>query len=62
MQVSVDVTDEMRREAEARGLPVVDYVDLLLVKGHQALMEGGALSSAIERIRALRSKGHEALE
>lgn len=57
MQISVDVTEEMRREAEARGLPVVDYVELLVVKGHQALTEGEAVTSAIERIRALRSKG-----
>jgi hypothetical protein len=49
----------MRRDAEKRGLPVVDYVDLLLAKGRQALGEGVAVSSAIERIRALRAKGHD---
>ncbi|MGA7108952.1 MAG: hypothetical protein WBV28_02230 [Terracidiphilus sp.] len=58
MQVSVDVTEEMRRDAEQRGLPVVDYVDLLLAKGREVLGEGVAVSSAIERIRALRAKGH----
>jgi hypothetical protein len=56
MQVSVDVTDEMRREAEGRGLPIVDYVELLIEKGRNALTEGGVVSSAIERIRALRAK------
>jgi hypothetical protein len=56
MQVSVDVTDEMRREAESRGMPIIDYVDFLIAKGRQAIVEGKAVSSAIERIRALRPK------
>jgi hypothetical protein len=55
MQVSIDVTDEMRREAEARGLPVVDYIELLMEKGRETLDGSAALSTAIERIRALRS-------
>ncbi len=55
MQVSVDVTDEMRREAESRSLPVVDYIELLMEKGRAALSVVAALTSAIERIRALRS-------
>jgi hypothetical protein len=55
MQVSVDVTDAMRREAESRGLPVVDYIELLMEKGRAALSGGAAVTSAIERIRALRS-------
>jgi hypothetical protein len=56
MQVSVDVTDEMRRDAESRGLPIIDYVELLIDKGRQSMGEGAALSNAMERIRALRSK------
>jgi hypothetical protein len=55
MQVSVDVTDEMRGEAEARGLPVIDYIDLLIEKGRQTLDGSAALTNAIDRIRALRS-------
>ena len=55
MQVSVDVTDDMRREAESRGLPVVDYIDLLIQKGRQTQEGSAALTSAIDRIRALRS-------
>lgn len=51
MQVSIDVTDEMRREAEARGLPVVDYIELLMEKGRETLDGSAALSTAIERIR-----------
>jgi len=58
MQVSIDVTDEMRREAESRGLPVVDYIDLLIQKGHETLDGNAALSTAIERIRALRILEH----
>jgi putative aminopeptidase FrvX len=56
MQVSVDVSDEMRREAESRGLPIIDYVELLVEKGRQAMGEGKVVSSALERIRALTSK------
>jgi hypothetical protein len=56
MQVSVDVSDAMRREAESRGLPIIDYVELLVEKGRQAMGEGAVLSSALERIRALSSK------
>jgi hypothetical protein len=56
MQVSVDVTDEMRREAESRGIPIIDFVDFLIAKGRQAMVDGAAVSSAMERIRALRPK------
>ncbi|MDE3187586.1 MAG: hypothetical protein KGM96_08710 [Acidobacteriota bacterium] len=55
MQVSVDVTDEMRREAEARKMPVIDYVELLVDRGRRALEDDPAVASAIERIRALRA-------
>jgi len=54
MQVSIDVTDAMRREAESRGLAVVDYIELLIQKGRETLDGSAALSTAIERIRALR--------
>jgi hypothetical protein len=56
MQVSVDVSDAMRREAESRGLPIIDYIELLVEKGRQAMGEGAVVSSALERIRALTSK------
>ncbi len=55
MQVPVDVTEEMRREAESRGIPLVDYVDMLISRGRQALQEEGSVTGAIERIRALRA-------
>jgi hypothetical protein len=57
MQISVEVTDAMRREAEARGLPVVDYIELLMQKGREVLGEASAVSSAVQRIRALRGDG-----
>jgi hypothetical protein len=55
MQISVDVTEEMRREAELRELPIIDYVEILLERGRQALQDDSVLSNAIERIRALRA-------
>ncbi len=54
MQVSVDVTDEMRREAEARNIPVIDYVELLIGRGRRTLDDDPAFVRAMERIRALR--------
>lgn len=45
----------MRQEAESRGLPLVDYVEMLMARGRQATQEPPAVSSAIERIRALRA-------
>ncbi len=55
MQVSVDVTDEMRREAETRDLPIIDYVEMLVAKGRRVLDDDQAVASAIECIRALRA-------
>ena len=55
MQIPVEVTDEMRREAESRGLPLIDYVDYLVARGRRALQDESALNGAIERIRMLRS-------
>lgn len=55
MQVPVEVSVEMRQEAESRGLPVIDYVEMLVERGRQAVKEDTTVTSAIERIRALRS-------
>lgn len=55
MQISVTVSDEIIRQAETRGLTVVDFVDLLIDKGLVAIKEPKAVSSAIDRIRALRA-------
>jgi hypothetical protein len=59
MQVSVEITDEMHREAEIRGIPVIDYLDLVILKGRQYLNESPVLSNAMERIRALRNRGED---
>lgn len=55
MQIPVEVTEQMCREAESRGLPMIDYVELLLARGRRALQDEDVLNSAIERIRALRA-------
>jgi hypothetical protein len=55
MQVSVDVSADVRSEADAQGLPVIDYIEMLIERGRQAIKEETGVSSAIERIRALRS-------
>jgi hypothetical protein len=57
MQITVTVSDAIVREAAARNLPVIDYVESLIDKGRSAPAEPVALDSAIERIRALRSHG-----
>jgi len=55
MQITVTVSDAIVREAGARGLPVVDFVESLIDKGMSAAKEHPVLASAIERIRVLRS-------
>jgi len=58
MQITVTVSDTIVREAGARGLPVIDFVESLIDKGMAAAPERPVLDDAIERIRALRSTGH----
>jgi len=55
MLVSIEVTDDIRREAEARGLPIVDFVEQLVSRGLEAVRDRAVVSSAIDRIRALRA-------
>ncbi|HEU5349960.1 MAG TPA: hypothetical protein VFU55_00065 [Terracidiphilus sp.] len=55
MQISVEVTEELRGEAESRGLPLIDYVEFLVDRGRRVLQDESTLSGAIERIRALRA-------
>jgi len=54
MQITVDVTDEIRREAESRGLPVIDFVESLIARGWEDVKDRKEVNSAIARIRALR--------
>jgi hypothetical protein len=58
MQITVTISDEMIREAQSRGLAVQEFVELLIGKGLTSAQERPAMSTAIERIRALRSPGH----
>jgi len=55
MQVTLTISDDIVREAGARGLTVIDFVESLVDKGLQQSREKPVLNSAIERIRALRS-------
>jgi len=58
MQITVTVSDAIVREAGARGLAVIDFVESLIDKGMASsadAKERPVLSSAMERIRALRT-------
>jgi hypothetical protein len=55
MQITVTVSDDIVREAGARGLPVVDFLESLIDKGFSEAKERPVLASAMERIRALHS-------
>ena len=56
MQVTVTISDAIVREAAARSLPVIDFVESMIDKGMLAASEPPVLDDAIERIRRLRSK------
>ncbi len=55
MQVTVTVSDALLREADRRGMPVVQFVESLIDKGMTAGAEAPVLDSAIDRIRRLRA-------
>jgi hypothetical protein len=55
MMITIPVSEEIVRESQTRGMQVVDFVAVLIDKGLRRELERPALSSAIERIRALRS-------
>ena len=57
MQITVTVSDAIVREAQTRGLPVIDFLESLIDKGFTATLDRPVLNSAIERIRALNSPG-----
>jgi hypothetical protein len=57
MQITVTVSDAIVREAGARGVAVIDFIESLIDKGMLAAKERPVLSSAMERIRELRSTG-----
>jgi hypothetical protein len=57
MQITVTVSDSIIREAAARKLPLLDFVESLIDKGLTVAMERPVLNDAMERIRALRPSG-----
>jgi hypothetical protein len=59
MQITLTISDDIVREAGDRGLPVIDFVESLVDKGLAAAKERPVMSSAMERIRALRSSALE---
>lgn len=55
MQITLTISDDIVREAGVRNMPVIDFVESLVDKGLSVARERPVMSSAIERIRALRS-------
>ncbi len=55
MLVTVTISDEILREAQDRGMAVVEFVESLIDKGMTETMNHPALNSAMERIRELRT-------
>jgi len=55
MQITVTISDDIVREAGDRGVSVNDFVESLIDKGLSTSKERPVLSSAMERIRALRT-------
>lgn len=55
MQITLNISDSIVREAGVRGVPVIDFVESLIDKGMLDSKERPELSNAMERIRALRS-------
>jgi len=49
------VSEEIVREAAARSLPVIDFVESLIDAGLRTVRERPMVDSAIERIRAIRT-------
>ncbi len=54
MQISVEISSQMQQEAAMRGLPIHAFVELLLERGLESLLDRSSVASAVERIRALR--------
>ncbi len=55
MQITVTISDEVVREAGARGLPVIDFIESLIDGGMRTAKDRPMVDDAIERIRALRT-------
>jgi hypothetical protein len=57
MIISITVSDEIVRVAGVRGQTVIDFVESLIDSGMSTAKQGPVVSSAIDRIRALRTTG-----
>jgi len=55
MQITVTVSDAIVREAAARNLSVIDFVESMIDKGMLAPPDAPVFDSAIDRIRRLRA-------
>jgi hypothetical protein len=53
MQITVDISEGIRHEAEAQGIPLIEFVESLIARGLEVMPARASVSSAIERIRAL---------
>jgi hypothetical protein len=60
MQITVTISDAVVREAGVRSLTVDEFVESLIDKGMAQAKEPQVLSSAMERIRMLRTAASEA--
>lgn len=56
MIISVTVPEAVIRAAQDRNMPVEDFVNMLIDKGMEKATGRPIVSSAIERIRALRTE------
>jgi len=54
MQITVSVSEEICREADVRGVAASTFVEELIERGFEDQHGSSKVSSAIERIRALR--------
>jgi len=56
MIISLTVPEAVIRAAQDRNMPVEDFVDMLIDQGMEGATGRPIVSSAIERIRALRTE------
>ncbi|MGA2276877.1 MAG: hypothetical protein ABSG00_04675 [Terracidiphilus sp.] len=56
MIISIPISDTVVRAAQERNMSIEEFVDALIDKGMENMTGRPILSSAIERIRALRTE------
>lgn len=55
MQVQIIVSDKIIRAAQDRNTGVLEFVEMLIDKGYDDVMQHPVLNNAMDRIRALRA-------